>query len=221
MQDLHADVGQRINPGKGEAMSVVVWDGKTLAADRQVTDGSMVRSTTKIRAIKTGKFKGYLMGAVGATATANLAMDWFESGANPSHFPYEYMKNAEMGASLVVITQTKEIWRFDHLPVPIIMEDEEYATGSGRDFAYGALSMGADAVQACEIACTHSVECGVAIDSIEWRKINARKRSEGKADKAGAKNGRARKATASSKRGVKSASKAIAMVKQLGGGRVR
>ena len=202
-------------------MSVVVWDGKTLAADRQVTDGSMVRTTTKIRAIKTGKFKGYLMGAVGATATANLAMDWFEAGANPSHFPYEYMKSSEMGASLVVITQDKEIWRFDHLPVPIIMEDEEYATGSGRDFAYGALSMGADAAKACEIACGHSVECGVAIDIIEWRKVNARKGSARKADKAGVKNGRARKAATPTKRAARSADKAVVVVKKLGGGRVR
>lgn len=202
-------------------MSVVVWDGKTLAADRQVSDGAMVRTTTKIRAIKTGKFKGYLIGAVGATATANLLMDWFEAGANPSHFPYEYAKSPELGASLIAITQDKEIWRFDHLPVPIIMEDEEYATGSGREFAYGAMSMGADAVQACEVACTHSTECGVAIDSIEWRKINARKRPEGKVDKAGVKNGRARKATASGKRAAVSTGKAIAMVKKLGGGRVR
>jgi ATP-dependent protease HslVU (ClpYQ) peptidase subunit len=202
-------------------MSVVVWDGKTLAADRQVSDGSMVRTTTKIRAIKTGRFKGYLMGAVGATATANLMMDWFETGAKPEFFPYEYAKSAEMGASLIVITQKKEIWRFDHLPVPIIMEDDEYATGSGRDFAYGAMSMGADATKACEVACTHSTECGVAIDVIQWRKVNARTRPEGKADKTGAKNGRARKTATPSKRTAKSTGKAIALVTKLGGGRVR
>lgn len=152
-------------------MSVIVWDGRILAADRQVTDGGMIRSTTKIRAIKTGKFKGYLLGAAGATATANLMMDWFEAGANPAHFPYEYMKSESLGATMVAITQDKEIWRYDHLPVPIIMEDEWYATGSGRDFAYGALSMGADAQQAVEIACIHSTECGVSIDVIEWKKI--------------------------------------------------
>lgn len=221
MQDIHADVGQRINPSEGKQMSVVVWDGKTLAADRQVTDGSMVRTTTKIRVIKTGKFKGYLVGAVGATATANLMMDWFEAGARPEYFPYEYMKSDSLGASMVVITQDKDIWRYDHLPVPIVMEDEEYATGSGRDFAYGAMSMGADAAKACEIACTHSTECGVAIDVIEWRKINARKGSKGKADNAGAKNGRARKATTPSKRAARSAVQAVNVVKKLSGGRVR
>ena len=202
-------------------MSVVVWDGKTLAADRQVTDGSMVRTTTKIRVIKTGKFKGYLVGAVGATATANLMMDWFEAGARPEYFPYEYMKSDALGASMVVITQDKDIWRYDHLPVPIVMEDEEYATGSGRDFAYGAMSMGADAAKACEIACTHSTECGVAIDVIEWRKVNVRKGSAGKGAKAGAKNGRARKATAPSKRAARSAVQAVNVVKKFGGGRVR
>lgn len=156
-------------------MSVIVWDGKTLAADRQVTDGGMIRQTTKIRSITKGKFKGFLMGAAGATATANLMMDWFEAGADPRFFPYEYMKSDQLGATLVVITQDKDIFRYDHLPVPIIMEDEHYATGSGRDFAYGALSMGADAQRAVEVACEHSTECGVAIDIIEWRKVKVRK----------------------------------------------
>lgn len=156
-------------------MSVIVWDGVTLAADRQVTDGGMIRQTTKIREIKKGKYKGYLVGGAGATATANLMMDWFEAGANPQFFPYEYMKSDALGATLVVITQKKEIWRYDHLPVPIIMEDAWYCTGSGRDFAYGALACGANAKEAVEIACTFSTECGVAIDAIKWRKVGVRK----------------------------------------------
>ena len=181
-------------------MSVIVWDGKRLAADRQVSDGSMVRSTTKIRKITKGKFKGYLIGAVGATATANTLMDWFELGANPGQFPFEYAKSEMLGASLLVITQEKEIWRFDHLPNPIVMEDEEYAHGSGRDFAYGAMSMGADAVMACEVACTHSTECGVAIDVLEWKDLSGRARAKGKTPAVASKTGRTRKAASSSKR---------------------
>lgn len=151
-------------------MSVVVWDGKQLAADRQVTDGGMICNTTKIREIKKGKFKGFLLGAVGATATANLLMDWFEAGANPQHFPFEYAKSDMLGATLVVITQDKDIWRYDHLPVPIVMEDEWYSTGSGRDFAYGAMKMGADAVEAVSVACHYSTECGGDIDALTWKK---------------------------------------------------
>lgn len=152
-------------------MSVIVWDGKQFAADRQVTDGGMIRTTTKIRLIKRGKFKGYMVGAAGATATANLLMDWFEVGAKPEQFPYEYAKSEMLGATLLVITKDKVIWRYDHLPVPIIMEDEVYCTGSGREFAYGAIAMGADAVKAVEIACQYSAECGGDIDVIKWRKV--------------------------------------------------
>lgn len=150
-------------------MSVIVWDGKKLAADKQVTDGGLLRTTTKIRKVTKGKFKGFLIGACGATATANLLMDWFEVGAKPEHFPYEYAKSNEFGATLMVITDTKAIFRYDHLPVPIIMEDKMYATGSGRDFAYGALSMGADAVKAVEVACELSIECGIGIDVLTWK----------------------------------------------------
>lgn len=150
-------------------MSVVVWDGKKLVADRQVTDSGMIRSTTKIRKIEKGKFKGFLMGACGVTATANLLMDWFETGAKPESFPYEYAKSDLFSATLVVITDKKHIFRYDHLPVPIIMEDKVYATGSGRDFAYGAIAMGADAVKAVEVACELSAECGNGIDVITWK----------------------------------------------------
>ena len=181
-------------------MSVICWDGKRLAADRQVSDGSMIRSTTKIREIKSGKFKGYLIGAAGATATANLLMDWFEVGAEPKHFPYEYAKSAELGASLLVITTEKEVHRYDHLPVPIVMENREYAIGSGRDFAHGAMEMGADAIKACEIACGLSTDCGVAIDVIEWREPRGRKGTKRKATASSAKTGRNGKATATSKR---------------------
>lgn len=181
-------------------MSIICWDGKRLAADRQVSDGSMIRSTTKIREIKSGKFKGYLIGAAGATATANLLMDWFEAGANPKHFPYEYAKSAELGASLLVITTDKEVHRYDHLPVPIVMENREYAIGSGREFAHGAMEMGADAIKACEIACSLSTDCGVAIDVIEWREPNGRKGTKGKASAPASKTRRTGKATATSKR---------------------
>jgi ATP-dependent protease HslVU (ClpYQ) peptidase subunit len=152
-------------------MSVIVWDGKLLASDSQVTDGSMRRTTTKIRRVEKGKFKGFLLGAAGATATANLLMDWFEQGAKAEHFPYEYAKSDMLGATLVAITKDKVILRYDHLPVPIIMEDEVYCTGSGRDFAYGAIAMGADAIKAVEVACQYSTECGGEVAVLKWRKV--------------------------------------------------
>lgn len=152
-------------------MSVIVWDGKLLASDSQVTDGSMRRTTTKIRRVEKGKFKGFLLGAAGATATANLLMDWFEQGAKPEHFPYEYAKSDMLSATLVAITKDKVILRYDHLPVPIIMEDEVYCTGSGRDFAYGAIAMGADAIKAVEVACQYSTECGGEVAVLKWRKV--------------------------------------------------
>jgi hypothetical protein len=130
-------------------------------------------------------------------------MDGFEQGADPRHYPYEYAKHNELSACLMVVTQDKVIWRYDHLPNPIVMENREYSIGSGREFAYGAMSCGADAVDACEIACLHSTECGVAIDVIEWRDLSGRQRGKGKDVKAAAKTGRTRKATAPAKRAAR------------------
>lgn len=51
-----------------------------------------------------------------------------------------------------------KLWLYeDNDPQPVKAKE---AWGSGRDFALGALSMGATAAEAVKIACKHSTTCG-------------------------------------------------------------
>lgn len=161
-------------------MTVIVWDGKTLAADRQATENGVLHTITKIRKITKGKNKGWLIGNAGVAASGALLMDWFEAGADPKNFPYEYQKTDGLHAALVAISPEGKIHKFEHLPIPIVFEDGFYAMGSGKDMAIGALAMGADAVGAVEVVCTYESECGVGIDAIklkEGKKNGSKRRS--------------------------------------------
>ena len=158
-------------------MTVIVWDGKALAADRQATENGVLHTMTKIKKITKGKKKGWLIGNAGVAASGALLMAWFESGAEPSQFPYEYQKTEGLHAALLAISPEGVIHKFEHLPIPIVFEDDFYAMGSGKDMAMGALAMGADAAQAVEIVCTLETECGVGIDVV-YLKDKGKKRGK-------------------------------------------
>lgn len=202
-------------------MTVIAWDGKTLAADKQATDNGVLHQITKIRKITKGKKKGWLIANAGSAASGSLLMDWFETGADPRTFPYEYQKDDKFWAALLAISPTGVVHKYEHLPIPVILEDDMYALGSGKDMAIGAMAMGADAATAVQVVCTYETDCGVGIDVVHLtEKKSARARPKGKTDKAGAKNGSARKATASGKRTTRPANKTSSVAKKPRGGRV-
>jgi ATP-dependent protease HslVU (ClpYQ) peptidase subunit len=140
-------------------MTVIVWDGKTLAADKQGTSNDVRVRLTKIRKIKTGE----VLAACGDSPTCVTLMDWYEGGANPETYP---KKDPDAFASLVVVNG-KKILQFSQLPTPIVIEEDRYAWGSGREVALGALGMGADARKAVEVACQYCTCCGMGIDSFK------------------------------------------------------
>ncbi len=150
-------------------MTVIAFDGFKLAADKQATEGGLRHITTKIKRIEKGRFKGYIMAGAGCTSQANHMMAWFEMGAEPEAFP-KYQDTEDLSAQLLVISPDKEILRFDFNPLPCVFHDEIYAMGSGREVAMGALAMGADAVQAVEIASKLCSGCGMGVDVIELKK---------------------------------------------------
>lgn len=144
-------------------MSVVVWDGKVLAADRQATASNLIRTTTKIWR------SGDTMIAGAGNATAIQAMkDWILNlECDPEQFP----KLREYGhddVTIWVINRNGTLLRFEETPWPLHYHDQTFAEGSGRDFAYGALAMGADAVTAVKVASDYDVFCGRGVDVLSF-----------------------------------------------------
>jgi hypothetical protein len=131
-------------------MSVVVWDGQSLALDRGATDG-----VTMWELDKWWKDGDDVLTGVGHHATLVALRDWYLAGRDLDTFP-RLLQPAE----LVVVTGGR-LHRYEHTsPRPIDHGTNKCAFGAGRDFAYGAMAMGATAEQAAQVACGFSVACG-------------------------------------------------------------
>jgi hypothetical protein len=138
-------------------MSVVAWDGETLAADRQGTYlGCRVRSNKLFR-------RGDISVAVTGEHVEGLVLvAWYFAGADPEEWP-EFQRPDSFNTMLVA--QGRRLVMFHHLPVPIPVRDRTFAIGSGSHFALGAMAAGADAREAVRIASRFDVYCGMGVKS--------------------------------------------------------
>lgn len=135
-------------------MTVIAWDGKTLAADRLAVFGGMCHEASKIF-----EHKGVLYGVAGHLNQAILFKEWIISGQCPDHLPgpngvlndlhvFEVYKGKAFGRDCDHITAR----------VPLIGADC-WAIGSGRELAMGAMLAGKDAQSAVRLACAQDTYC--------------------------------------------------------------
>lgn len=150
-------------------MSIVAYDGKVLAADRQAMNGDLPFETRKIIRLENGDIIAW----TGST-DGGLAMKyWYEQGCNREEFP-SCQRDKDIWSRLIVvpyhqhqIDRQSRLRYYEQGPDPIFLYESFMAWGSGRDVAMGALAMGATASKAVEIACRYNVYCGMGIDVIE------------------------------------------------------
>lgn len=140
-------------------MTVIAWDGYTLAADKQQTSSEMRRTTTKIHRI--GEL---VVGCAGPADRCAALFDWVRTGRQPHLFPEG--QKADDWAHLVVIEDGK-VLTYQQTPHPSRLEDPIFAEGSGRDYALAAMYLGVDARKAVAVACTFDPGSGMGIDAID------------------------------------------------------
>lgn len=142
-------------------MTVIVWDGVTLAADKQATQSDLGRKVKKIRRIR-----GNLVGVSGQWDLAQEMFDWFAQGAKREAWPAT-QRTDDKWVGLLVITPRRRILKYESSPIPIdFTVERRYAFGSGRDFAYGAMAMGASAREAVLVASKYDINCGMGVDTL-------------------------------------------------------
>lgn len=139
-------------------MTVIAWDGNTLAADRKATSGDYQFAVTKIKRLRSGE----LIATCDNTASGLVMIKWYENGADKDKFP-ESQKGDDWSLTLIVGTD-RSLRIYEKFPEPIIIEEPFTAIGSGREYALAAMAMGADAKTAVEIACRFSPGCGLGVD---------------------------------------------------------
>ena len=142
-------------------MTVIAWDGRTLAADKMGDADGLRRTTTKIR-----RFDGGLFGSAGAASRGAEMFAWIVSGADPATVP-SFQLSPDDYQSVMVVRNDGTVWVYGCSAYPFQMEDPFHAIGSGRDFAVAAMHLGCNATQAVEVASRFESGCGMGIDTLE------------------------------------------------------
>lgn len=135
-------------------MSVIAWDGKTLAADKRACYGTAILTTTKIF-----KVNDCLVGYTGNATFGEQMLAWFRAGLRPEDFPAS-QRDKDDWAAFLVIWPSGAIGRFERTPYPLTYEGQFFAAGSGGDFALAAMHLGKTAREAVELACLLDSGCG-------------------------------------------------------------
>lgn len=144
-------------------MTVIVWDGKTLAADREAgTQYIKCTRTTKIQRLADGR----LMGLAGDAALARELAEWVKAGAEPSAFPAECRPGRANSARAMVITVSGQVLVYEAGPYPIHFGDGKHAIGAGTDAAFAVMALGHDAETAVRIASEVCNGCGGGCDAL-------------------------------------------------------
>lgn len=150
-------------------MTIIAWDGHTLAADKQSTANGFRRVVTKVHMVPDG-----IIGCSGS-ATACVAMrDWFMNGRQKQDWPQ--IQSTDKDAYTMFVDWAGRLWIYEDFPHPIALENRYDAMGSGRDFALAALELGHDAVTAVQVASKLCNSCGMGYDALnleECRKKRA------------------------------------------------
>lgn len=139
-------------------MTIIVWDGKILAADRQATSSGIKREVTKIR-----KIGDSLYGISGSFDRCMALFHWVENGKDPEKWP-AFQRDSDDWVYMCEIAPGGIVKKYEREPYPMYIEETQYAQGCGRDYAMGAMWMGAGAVDAVKAACQFDPNCGMGID---------------------------------------------------------
>lgn len=139
-------------------MTIVAWDGKTLAADKAGTNCGYRRTVTKIFRVPDG-----LVGFAGDGSRALALLEWFKNGRDPAMWP-KFQEDADTAVGCMFIANDGQNYGYHLTPYPERSQDRFDAIGSGRDYALAAMYLGHDARRAVEVASALDNGCGNGID---------------------------------------------------------
>jgi len=146
-------------------MTVIAWDGRSIAADKRAISSGMAFTTTKLRRIKRKGHLHEVLAWTGDQGLGEIMAKWYADGADPAAFP-ACQNNGEQWARLIIADHLG-VKFFERGPVAVWVEDRFAAWGSGRDFAIAAMHLGKSAREAVEVACLFEIGCGNGITAVE------------------------------------------------------
>lgn len=142
-------------------MTVIAWDGRVLAADRQSQCGDCKVPVTKIY-----RMHRCLVGISGNLSMGMEMFEWLKADADPDKFRQDW-RDPDKGASLLMITHDGLAWKYESSPYPFQHHGSTAAAGSGMEVALATMHCGKSAVEAVKLASMYLASCGLGYDSLE------------------------------------------------------
>jgi len=145
-------------------VSVVAWDGRTLAADRQSTNHG---NRSEVQKLWRAANPLTALAVTGGIAEGLAMVEWYKAGADPASYP-AFQNDSGRWTRLIVVTET-ELLEYEQPSTPIRWRrQDKRAWGSGRDYAIGAMAAGASAREAVEITNAHCTETGFGVSTFAF-----------------------------------------------------
>lgn len=135
-------------------MTTIAWDGKSLAADKQVGDGWTLSKIWKLK-------DGSLFSGCGYYDHLAEVADWLNHGGKTEKKPW--LPNEQESSFIWIDAKGTCHWLTYPYLRPIKFSEKIVAVGSGGAYALGAMRAGADAKRAIEIASEYDPATGKGV----------------------------------------------------------
>jgi hypothetical protein len=140
-------------------LTVIAWDGKTLAADRLLCAGE-----TKGTGRKIFRVGAELVGFSGTSCEAAAMLAWYRAGADVGSFPQS--KGDDYATMLVI--RGRRVWKYDGRAYAYEVK-APCAIGCGAEGAMVAMACGKNAREAVLLASRFNNSCGNGVDVFELK----------------------------------------------------
>lgn len=144
-------------------MTVIAWDGRTLAADKRNGYGTMIGTVTKVY-----RYGDLLVGGAGDGCFISAMREWVKAGRDPDKFP-AHQGSKDDWCPIMVIEADGSCLIYERSPYPTRLEQRFMAIGSGREYAMAAMHLGKTAAEAVEVASALDSACGNGVDTLPLR----------------------------------------------------
>lgn len=142
-------------------MTVIAYDGRRLAADKQNTVHGFSDRVTKIFRVPGG-----MVGFAGHAVHIARLVEWFKAGRPADAWPAPTSED-KCGDALFIDGDGRIFLYSGESPIPMVSESPFAAMGSGRDYALAALYLGHSASDAVRVASALDIHCGQGVDVLE------------------------------------------------------
>jgi hypothetical protein len=138
-------------------MTTIAWDGERLAADCQTVINDTRSPVDKIWQLP----NGHVCAVSGDLDYGMEMVDWYANGAIREKLPA--VQGSDCWVRLTVARGRGDCIFYERYGIAIKVMAKHCAWGSGAKFALGALTMGADAHRAVEVAILHDINSGFGV----------------------------------------------------------